>query len=88
MVGGREGVGEGTGGMDGENVRLRERDREEGGEGEWEGDVESSREGWEGLKIGERRGIGSEEMGEGGSDKDIMTERGRGEGEVGQIGIG
>ena len=88
MVGAREGVEEGRGGMDEENVRLRERDRGKGGEGEWEGDVESWREGWEGLDIGERRGIGSEEMGEGGRDKEIMTERGRGEGEVGKIGIG
>ena len=55
---------------------------------EWEGDVDSGREGWEGLDIGERMGIGSEEMGEGGRDKEIMTERGRGEGEVGKIGIG
>ena len=55
---------------------------------EWEGDVDSGREGWEGLDIGERRGIGSKESGEGGRDKDIVMESGRGEGKVGQIGIG
>ena len=55
---------------------------------EWEGDVDSGREGWEGLEIGERRGIGIGEMAEGGRDKDIMMKRRRGEGEVGKIGIG
>ena len=55
---------------------------------EWEGDVDSGREGWEGLEIGERRGTGTDEMAEGGRDKDIMMKRRRGEGEVGKIGIG
>ena len=40
------------------------------------------------MEIGERRGIGSEERGEKGRDKDIVMESGRGEGKVGQIGIG
>ena len=53
---------------------------------QWDG--ESGREGWEGLDIGERRGIGSKESREGGRDKDIVMERGRGEGEVGRTGIG
>ena len=47
---------------------------------EWEGDVDSGSEGWEGLEIGERRGIGIDEMEEGGRDKDIMMKRRRGEG--------
>ena len=43
--GGREGVGEGRGGMDGDNVRVRERDRGEGGKRE----RERERESWGGV---------------------------------------
>ena len=55
MVGAREGVEEGRGGMDGDNVRVRERDRGEGGKRERE-------------RVGEGRG-GSE--GEHGREREI-----------------
>ena len=67
---GREGVGEGRGGMEGDNVRVRERDRGEGGMRERE-------------RVGEGRG-GSE--GEHEREREIDMERIGGGGEEGERG--
>ena len=78
---------------DGEGDVMGEEEGEVDGDGEGQGGSGMERVGvgcreWEGLYICERRGIGSEEMGYRGTYKDIVTKRGRGEGEVGWIGTG